>query len=367
MGGDDVKPFMEIDMFHTNEVRTYKTTFKTTFKWKIKGFNENSSSYNHDGIKSRVFVIRGEGGRVSRWILEVKPGTIDTSPFIDAPVVVHLHSKNAKTTLNPQLCLKFVNSLNSDFGTVNKTQTFSGESSCELVSRLYWRTMLVNRWGHLSNGDLNMALDFTFESDNATLYNSYQKLSENFNQFFLSKDMSDIQVRCGDQTFDAHQLILSARSPVFRRMFENEMKEKKNKEVEIQDFDPRIVQEMLKFIYTGKCSVIDKDADPKLASELMKAGHMYQMDVLVEMCGDVLIPTLNPENALELLELSDMYRAQGLKTRALDKVVNHVETVRASDTWKECAKRSPHLFVAIAEAMADKIKSLFKQANPNKI
>ena len=85
------------------------------------------------------------------------------------------------------------------------------------------------------------------------------------------------------------------------------------------------------------------------------------------MCGDVLIPTLNPENALELLELSDMYRAQGLKTRALDKVVNHVETVRASDTWRECAKRSPHLFVDIAEAMADKIKSLFKQAIPNKI
>ena len=137
-------------------------------------------------------------------------------------------------------------------------------------------------------------------------------------------------------------------------MFNNEMKEKKTKEIQIEEIDPSIVQEMLKFIYTGKCSINDKDADPMLTSELLKAAHRYQVDILTEMCGDELVSTLNPGNALELLELADMFRVQGLKTHALDMVVSHVKTIRGSAQWKECAKKSPNLFVDITEAVLDR-------------
>ena len=166
--------------------------------------------------------------------------------------------------------------------------------------------------------------------------------------------MSDVQVKCGDQIFDAHQLILSARSPVFKRMFDNEMKEKNNRLVDIKEMDPSIVKEMLKFIYTGKCSVSDKDADPEIASELLKAAHRYGLNILVEMCGNVLLSTLTLENVLELLELGDMFEVQELKTHALDMVVTNMKTIRRTDKWKEYTKKSSHLCVIILEAMADR-------------
>ena len=48
-----------------------------------------------------------------------------------------------------------------------------------------------------------------------------------------------------------------------------------------------------------------------------------------------------------------MYRAQSLKKRALDMIVKNRKTIVGTEHWKECAKKSPHLMVDIAEAMAN--------------
>merc|ERR1719312_587255 len=82
--------------------------------------------------------------------------------------------------------------------------------------------------------------------NNKTLLNICESLGE----FFLSKELSDILIECQDKTFKAHQVILSASSPVFRGMFLADMKEKKSQLVEIKDLEPGVVCEMLKFIYT---------------------------------------------------------------------------------------------------------------------
>ena len=41
-----------------------------------------------------------------------------------------------------------------------------------------------------------------------------------------------------------------------------EMKEKETNTVEIQDLDPDVMLEMLKFIYIGSCSINTKNLDP---------------------------------------------------------------------------------------------------------
>ena len=86
----------------------------------------------------------------------------------------------------------------------------------------------------------------SIETARPTLNQSLEALAEDFKKSFLSKEMSDVQIKCGDQTFDAHQLILSTRSPVFQGMFQAEMKEKKCGHVDIEDLKPEVVSEMLK-------------------------------------------------------------------------------------------------------------------------
>ena len=187
------------------------------------------------------------------------------------------------------------------------------------------------------------------------LHNSYKTMSENYNQLFLSKEMSDVQIKCGDQTFDAHQVILSARSPVFRTMLQTEMKERRTGLIEIKELNPNIILEVLKFIYTGKLCISDKAPDSNFVAGILEAADKYQLDILAEMCGDILLSTITPENALDLLKLGDMYGAEGLKKHALDLVVSNVKTILGSDEWKECAKKRPNLFVDISEALAVKM------------
>lgn len=61
-------------------------------------------------------------------------------------------------------------------------------------------------------------------------------------------------------------MLLAARSPVFQAMFEHEMEERKHNRVDITDVDHEVLREMLRFIYTGKASNLEKMADDLLAA-----------------------------------------------------------------------------------------------------
>ena len=365
------RPTLLSDLWCTNDIKTSMTTFT----WKIKGFEEHHSTYNLEGIKSGEIFIRGHEDRdrdYSKWMLEIKPGTIITAPGTLVNIQIILHSMNLGT-FKPQLCLQFVNQNGrgrEQFGKVKKSVTIFGESDVVLKSDCYWSTICGQPSKFLSseNGDLEIVFDFTFAHSSVTLgskdkkvkgtsssHDFKQELSKNFQEFFLSKEMSDIQIKCGDSTIDAHQVILSAWSPVFRGMFQAEMKEKESKEVEIQDLDPSIVLEMLKFIYTGRCFIHDEDPDPKSVSDLLQAADKYQVVELKKMCEEVMIKMLEPNNSLQILEYADMYGAQELKKQAVDLVVGNMKTIRGSDEWKECAKKRPHLYVDLLEALADRM------------
>ena len=183
------------------------------------------------------------------------------------------------------------------------------------------------------------------------------QLSQDLANYCCSNELSDIQIKCQDETFDAHQVILSARSPVFKRMLESDMVEKKRKVIIIKAINSDIVKEMLKFIYTGECIVNNANVDPKIVKQLFEAANMYQLDSLKACCGDILISYLVPDNALSLLLLGDMYSAQELKKHALDTVVNNLKTIRRSDEWKDCIKERPAISAVIIEAMADKLEA----------
>ena len=45
--------------------------------------------------------------------------------------------------------------------------------------------------------------------------------------------------------------MLSARSQVFHAMFNSDMLENKSGSVEVEDFHPNVMKEMLQYIYTG--------------------------------------------------------------------------------------------------------------------
>lgn len=56
-----------------------------------------------------------------------------------------------------------------------------------------------------------------------------------------------------------------ARSPVFDAMLKHNMKEREQNKITIQDVDHKVLEEMLRFIYTGKAPQLGNMADALLA------------------------------------------------------------------------------------------------------
>jgi speckle-type POZ protein len=87
------------------------------------------------------------------------------------------------------------------------------------------------------------------------------RMVEDYNALFENPNFSDVTLVCGHREFKMHKAILSARSPVFSAMFEHQMLEGKSNRVHIEDIDPEVLYEALRFVYTGRSNNIDKLAD----------------------------------------------------------------------------------------------------------
>ena len=96
--------------------------------------------------------------------------------------------------------------------------------------------------------------------------------------------------------FDYHQFMLSARSPVFKAMFLADMAEKRIKKVNVKDFHPDVLSELLTFIYSGKTSKMDK-----FAKDLLASADKYQLDQLKSACAEHLCSNIDFENCISHL------------------------------------------------------------------
>lgn len=127
------------------------------------------------------------------------------------------------------------------------------------------------------------------------------KLSDDLGNLFDNERFSDVTLAVSGREFQAHKAILAgksfarplhicqplltspllrpfaARSPVFAAMFEHEMEERKQNRVAISDVEHEVLKEMLRFIYTGKASNLDKMADDLLAAADKVCDHRNEM------------------------------------------------------------------------------------------
>jgi hypothetical protein len=106
--------------------------------------------------------------------------------------------------------------------------------------------------------------------------------------------------------FHVHRDVLRYRSPVFRQM----LKDPRMNVIEVSDTDAVVMEELLRFIYTG---AVNPDSLNIMAEHLLSAASKYEMLHLKGQCEDILSAALNIENALRLLLLSDSNRAFILK------------------------------------------------------
>ncbi|GFX41324.1 TD and POZ domain-containing protein 5 [Trichonephila clavipes] len=194
--------------------------------------------------------------------------------------------------------------------------------------------------GRLTTDDLkskNMLLD------------SSKALKENLESLYEENLLCDTKLRTKTGSFPAHKVILSARSPVFKKMFITDMKEKSTGCVDIEDLDDDTVERMLLYIYTS----MFQDLQLNSACNLYVAADKYEILSLKSECSSFLKDNLSPDNACDILTLAGNHYDKELKSAVQEYILNHKDIFYTNE-WKIFMKMNVRLAADLMHLMLKK-------------
>ena len=354
MGGD----FKEV-LIHESSA-SYGGKIHCTFTWKLKDFVEQNEE-----LESEEYEIDFPDGQVTYWKLVLFPESEENNGYITLFLEKLEESPSDFDEISPEIgfCVTSTgtgaNAVEKDIvKSPSSPRTFSRDENTHGVNLGCKSSELIGE-----TVTIKCCIDITVPESVISKKNPaplskriHSGLSEDYLNLFNSGTHSDVEIICGEKTFQCHKSILSARSPVFRAMFKLDMEEKKKGKVEIIDYTPIVIDQMLYFIYTGGLQTsieFDEEAQDNF-EELLRAADQYQIEMLKEACEDSLCSNLEVDNCLISLIIGDMYKTEKLKKFSMEMFLKNMKSVLAEspEDWKKCVKKYPDLTVEITEELA---------------
>lgn len=215
--------------------------------------------------------------------------------------------------------------------------------------------------GWLHNGSLRVmskvSVVIGFDAGTAPVAeaNGQQEVCESLQALLQTGNLSDVVLKVGSETIDAHRLILAARSPVFERMFSCPMKETTDNEVLVQDFDAISMRALVKYLYTGVVDHVDLESDD-YAVNLLQAAHRYEVPGLVDRCVQVLVGRLRVETAAERLEMAELLGNKYFKAQCLEFISLRLGDIQATEAYSRLVSRRPALLKDLVEVIVPPTK-----------
>lgn len=163
------------------------------------------------------------------------------------------------------------------------------------------------------------------------------QILDDFSRLLSDEESKDVSFKFGTEELTAHKLILAARSPVFKRMFEVDMKEKCTSVIEISDATSTAFKSFLKFIYSGH---YDKR---ELSPELLYLGEKYEINDLKEMAAKGMLEKLNVKTAIDTLIHFDLHGIHQSKVKAAKFIAQNKEIAYTDEKKQELETTHPDL------------------------
>ncbi|GBM43561.1 TD and POZ domain-containing protein 4 [Araneus ventricosus] len=168
---------------------------------------------------------------------------------------------------------------------------------------------------------------------------THPSLLEDIKSLYINQCLTDVEVKTKTKSFPAHKTVLCARSPVFKAMMTNDMKEKITDCIHVDDLENDIMQQLLFFLYSD----IIENFQWSSATQLYYAADKYQIGKLKGVCSSFLVGNLTTTNAGELLLLADTHNDSDLKKSVEDFILENEEQVFGSKEWEMLMETNPLL------------------------
>jgi len=348
------------------------------FTWNIADYQRKKESVKRDdSIQSSTFTVQANSKK-SRWYLTFLPNGAaeeeenDTDHeeaaqedeeeiSIHGDVAVYLYQVSAYENYVNSLKFKisFLNPRNGDkmlvydhgYGKKYRYHDSWGWGICDILvpnEFINDDTLTIVCEMTIPGNDVTR-LGYTYnDAKNSSKKEETNKLVTDMERLLETSTLTDVTIKCENKILECHKAILSARSSVFRAMFQHDMRESKNNEIIIPDLDFTTVKDMVKFIYSGRLVDIAEKSDL-----LLSAADKYDIKDLKEMCCQCLSANLNVDQIVDVLVLSDLHKATELKNTAIQFLLCHKEEVFAQPDWKVKLKGHPDLLMEVLESSVE--------------
>ncbi len=160
---------------------------------------------------------------------------------------------------------------------------------------------------------------------------------------------SDVIFNVRGRQFQAHKSILATRSKYFAAMFEHPTKENLTNQIEVEDVEPAVFHEILRFIYTGK---VLESKMAEMSAGILAVADKYLLDQLKMKSKTQLTNRMSAENCLELLLITDEHHpAFYLRRYAVEFFRQFSAEVMATDEWEKAEQDHPEQFIRMLKEL----------------
>lgn len=389
---------------------------KFSYMWTISNFSFCREEMG-EVLKSSTFSA-GTNDKL-KWLLRINPKGLDEESKEYLSLYLLLHKCEAKGEVRAKFKFSILNAKREEVKIMESQRAYRFVAGKDWgFKKFVKRDMLLDETSGLLPDDkltiyceVNVVTEAKEYSGQVSPFQSRVpacRLPEDLEDLFRSQEFSDVTISANGREFKAHKAILAARSPMFRGMFSHDMKETKYNRVDVPDVDPDVLQEMLRFIYTGRSRLEqsnsnratngapnlnnttpgsstskgdqsssgnattsnnqqqqllqqqqkdqkEQEFEQHLAIELLQAANKYQLDRLKLICEEALYKTLSADSVAEILSLADLYNATQLKNQAIEFISSHATEVIETDGWNRMVRENPHLIAEVFKALAHQI------------
>lgn len=181
-----------------------------------------------------------------------------------------------------------------------------------------------------------------------------------FGQLLESGKGTDVNFEVNGETFAAHKLVLSARSPVFRAQLFGPMKDQ-NTSIEVEDMEAPVFKALLHFIYwdvlpdmeelTGMNSMW---ASTLMAQHLLAASDRYGLDRLRLLCEANLCEDVTINTVATTLALAEQHHCFQLKSVCLKFIAlpENLRAVMQTEGFEYLKESCPRVLTELLEYVA---------------
>lgn len=203
----------------------------------------------------------------------------------------------------------------------NETNISIEENDCPLMDHVIVNFREVNGNRVTFSKMTGNCLEYNFEIKLLLSDNEHDDVPEPSKGPFLdtksllqSGDFSDFTIESNGNIFKVHKVFLAMRSPVFKAMLRNDMREGNHNLLKLDHISPNLVGMFINYIYTDEIQMSGPNAF-ETAKQLLDLAHQYDIPSLKSVCERKLIDNIAADTLAATLKIANTYDSDILKDR----------------------------------------------------